>query len=73
MNEYEVWVEDVNPCGGLAHARKTFLEVEADSPEAYVRENGRYPITEITTNHNGELVIVTGDVNGYMIRYTFSK
>ena len=73
MNEYEVFVEDINPCGGSQYAKKELLEVEAVSPEAYVKENGRFPIIEITENPNGDKVIVTGDGNGYFIKYTFSE
>ena len=73
MNEYEVFVEDMNPCGGSQYAKKELLEVEAVSPEAYVKENGRFPIIEITENPNGDKVIITGDGNGYFIKYTFSE
>lgn len=73
MNEYEVFVEDINPCGGSQYAKKELLEVEAVSPEAYVKENGRFPIIEITENPNGDKVIITGDGNGYFIKYTFSE
>lgn len=72
MNEYEVFIEDMNPCGGSQYAKKDIIEVEAESPEAYVRENGRLPITGITQNANGDTVIVTSDGNGYIIKYTFS-
>lgn len=73
MNEYEVLVEEINPCGGEKHCIKKLLEVEATSPEAYVRENGRYPIMDTAVNADGDTVIVTGDGNGYMIRYTFTE
>ena len=73
MNEYEVFVEDINPCGGSKHAKKSMLEVEAVSPEAYVKENGRFPIMEQFQNANGDTVIVTGDGSGNMVRYTFSE
>ena len=73
MNEYEVWIEEITPCGGEKHSRKSVIEVEAASPEVYVKENGRYPIMDTVENGNGDTVIVTGDGNGYMIRYTFSE
>lgn len=72
MNEYEVYVVEINPCGGEGHARKSFIEVEAESPESYVRENGRLPITDIGRDSNGDVVITTADGNGYMVRYTFT-
>lgn len=72
MNEYEVFIEDINSCGGEQYAKKELIEVEADSPEAYVKENGRYPIIEITENTNGDTVILTGDGKGNFLRYTFT-
>ena len=41
MNEYEVLIETINPCGGEAHAKKEFQEIETESPERWVTENGR--------------------------------
>lgn len=58
MNEYEVFVEDINPCGGSQYAKKQLIEVEAESPEAYVREQGRFPIMDIVENQNGDTVII---------------
>ena len=46
---------------------------EAASPEAYVKENGRFPILETTSNESGDIVIVTGDNNGSFVRYTFTE
>ena len=73
MNEYEVFTEEITPCGGTKYARRNVIEVEADSPEAYVRENGRYPIIEITEQPNGDVKVITGDGNGYFINYVFSE
>lgn len=73
MNEYEVFVEDINSCGGAKYAKKEVIEVEADSPEAYVKENGRFPIIDIATNSAGDTVITTGDGIGNFIKYTFSE
>jgi len=73
MNEYEVMVETVNPCGGSKHSIREFIEVEADSPEAYVRAYGRFPIIDMSTDANGDVRIVTGDGKGYFINYTFSE
>lgn len=70
--EYELMMETINPCGGDRHAIREFLEVETDDPEAYVREQGRFPIVDVTLAGNGDLVIVTGDGKGYVIRYTFT-
>ena len=73
MNEYEVYIEEINPCGGSQHAKKSIIEIEAESPEAYVTANGRFLIMEISKNSNGDEVIITGDGNGYYIRYIFSE
>ena len=72
MNEYEVFVEDINSCGGEQYAKKELIEVEAESPESYVREHGRYPILDISKNSRGDTVIITGDGIGNFLRYTFS-
>ena len=73
MHEYEIFVEEINPCGGEKHSKKTLIEAEADSPEAYVKENGRFPILESILNENGDAVIVTGDNHGSIVRYTFTE
>lgn len=73
MHEYEIFVEEINPCGGEKHSKKTLIEAETDSPEAYVKENGRFPILESILNENGDVVIVTGDNHGSIVRYTFTE
>ena len=73
MTEYEVFIEDNNSCAGSKHTRKKLIEVEAESPEAYVRENGRFPIIDIAKNDRGDTVIITGDGKGSILKYTFSE
>lgn len=73
MNEYEVFMEDINSCGGEQYAKKELIEVEAESPERFVRENGRFPIMDISENANGDTVITTGDGNGNFVKYTFQS
>lgn len=73
MANYDVLVETINPCGGTKHSQKDFIEVTAESPEAYVKENGRWPILEVSETSDGDTVITTGDGEGYMIRYVFSE
>ena len=73
MHEYEIFVEEINPCGGEKHSKKTLIEAEADSPEAYGKENGRFPILEYILKENGDVVIVTGDNHGSIVRYTFTE
>lgn len=73
MYEYEVFIEDINSCGGEQYARKEIIEVEAESPESYVKENGRLPILDISKNARGDTVIITGDGKGNFVRYTFTE
>lgn len=73
MNEYEVFIEDINACGGEQYAKKELLEIEAESPEDYVNENGRFPIMDVSKNANGDTVITTGDGKGNFVKYTFSE
>ena len=73
MTEYEVCTEYINPCGGAEYAIREIFEIETDDPVEYVRNEGRFPIKEITKDHNGDLLIITGDTTGYFIRYTFTE
>ena len=73
MTEYEILIEEINPCGGEKHAKRSILEAEAESPEAYVAENGRFPVMDVGKNSAGDVVIVTGDGSGNMVRYTFTE
>jgi len=73
MNTYELVIETINPCGGAKHAIREILEIDAVSPEAYVKENGRFPVMEIIEKDDGDKVIITGDGKGYIIRYTFTE
>lgn len=58
---------------GEKYSKKTLIEAEAASPEAYVKENGRFPVLESVRNGEGDIVIVTGDNQGSFVRYTFTK
>lgn len=73
MNEYEVLIETINPCGGTDHAKKEFLEIEAVSPEAYVAANAPFPVLDNARNAQGDAVILTGDGKGNFVRYTFTE
>ena len=73
MHEYEIFIEEINPCGGEQYSKKALIEAEAVSPEAYVKENGRFPVLESTCNESGDVVIVTGDKQGSFVRYTFTE
>lgn len=69
---YEILMEDMTPCGGEAHAIRQILEVEAESPLAYVEANKRFPNVEMGTNANGDTVITASNPVGYRTRYTFT-
>lgn len=73
MNEYEILIEDINPCGGEKYGKKEIIEAEAESPEAYVREHARFPVIDIASNADGDCVITTGDGSGNIVRYTFTE
>lgn len=73
MKEYEIIIERINPCGGERHAQQEIIEAEIESPEAYVKQNGQFPIIDTIQNSDGDVVIVTGDGNGYLVRYTFTE
>lgn len=73
MKEYEVFVEDINHCGGTKYAKKEFREIMTESPEAYVREQTRLPIIESRQTAAGETVILTGDGHGNFLKFTFSE
>ena len=42
MHEYEIFIEEINPCGGEKHSKKTLIEAEAASPGTFIR----YTFTE---------------------------
>ena len=67
MNEYEVIIEEINPCGGERYANKKIIEVEAESPESYIARNGRFPIMDIGKNLKGDVIITTGDGKGNIV------
>ena len=73
MNEYEILIETINPCGGEAHAKREILEAEAESPEAYVRAKSPYPVIDRVQAPDGDTLIITGDGSGSIVRYTFTE
>lgn len=73
MPDYEIIIESMNPCGGAKYAQKEFIEATVESPEAYVKAHGQYPIREVTKDAAGDVIITTGNDSGYVIRYTFSE
>lgn len=73
MKEYEILIETINPCGGESHEKKEIIEAECESPEAYVKEKATYPIMDNTKTATGDVLIITGDGKGSMVRYTFTE
>ena len=73
MREFEILIEDINPCGGNQFAKREIIEAEAESPEAYVAANGRFPVIDQRVNPSGDIVITTGDGHGNLVKYTFTE
>ena len=73
MREFEILIEDINPCGGSQFAKREIIEAEAESPEAYVAVNGRFPVISRSVNADGDTVITTGDGHGNFVTYTFTE
>lgn len=73
MNEYEILIETINPCGGEAHAKREIIEAEAESPEAYVKSKAPYPVIDRVLTSDGDTLIIAGDGSGSMVRYTFTE
>ncbi|MBQ0134007.1 MAG: hypothetical protein KBS46_02565 [Clostridiales bacterium] len=73
MKDYEVMVEDINPCGGADRPRTEFIDVRCDDPVEWVRAHCRFPVREANENSDGDLVITAGDSFGLAARYTFSE
>lgn len=53
MKEYEIIIETINPCGGDRHSQQEIVEAKIESPEAYVKEKGRFPIIDKIENPDG--------------------
>ena len=73
MNEYEILIETINPCGGEAHAKREIIEAEAECPEAYVKSKAPYPVIDRVLTSDGDTLIITGDGSGSIVRYTFTE
>ena len=67
MKEYEIIIETINPCGGDRHSQQEIIEANIESPEAFVKEKGRFPIIDKIENPDGGVVIGTGPWSGQMV------
>ena len=56
MKEYEIIIETINPCGGDRHSQQEIVEAKIESPEAFVKEKGRFPIIDKIENPDGGVV-----------------
>ena len=72
MKEYELCIEAMNPCGGSQYAQRQILEIEAESPESYVKANAPMPIIDVA-EFGDNIIITTGDGHGYITRYMFTE
>lgn len=70
---YEVTIEEMTPCGGEKYANRRIMEVETDSPRAYVEANKRFPNVTEETLPNGDIRIIASNPVGYRDRYTFTE
>lgn len=74
MKNYEIFLEENNPCGGDDNLRKSeMIEASAESPEAYVKEHATMPVLDTSVTTKGEVVIETGDGSGHFVKYTFTE
>lgn len=72
MQDYEILIETVNPCGGAARAKREIIEAAAESPEAYAALHAPYPVTDSGRTAAGDIRIITGDGTGSTVTYTFT-
>lgn len=72
MKEYEIIIETINPCGGTKHAQNEIIEAEAESPEAYVKEHGIFPVMDVSKILPG-CYYNNRRFKGYIVRYTFTE
>ncbi len=71
MNTYEILVEEIIPCGGSDAPVTNMIEVQAESPRAYIEEHGKFPIIDEGKDLKGNIVFTTGDGKGVFVKYTF--
>ena len=69
MHEYEIFIEDINPCGGEQYSKKTLIEAEAASPEAYVKENGFLGIISYNAETDDLFVTTKSNPDGEYAQY----
>ena len=72
MQEYEVLIETINPCGVRRMRTRSSGRSRPTARRLMSANRGRYPILDSGKNAAGDTVITTGDGKGVMIRYTFT-
>lgn len=70
MHTFELCVETIDSCGGEKRRKREIIEIQASSPAEYIMSYGRWPVRDTYRDEKGELVVVTGDRCGNMVRYT---
>ena len=69
---YELVIKESQPtCGGKSPTRTSIQTVSCDDPLAYVK--GLEPDSELTTETQGDTLIITADHNGMPIKYEFTE
>ncbi len=71
--QYDVLIENINPCGGEKHAIRTFQEVEADDSVEWIMQNAKFPVVDTSRTPRGDIIAVSANGRGYIDRYTFTK
>ena len=71
--QYDVLIENINPCGGEKHAIRTFQEVETDDPVEWVRKSAKFPVIDTSRNPRGDIIVVSANGRSYIDRYTFTR
>lgn len=73
MNEYEVVVKFINGCAGEARPQTSFEEIEAASPEAYLKEKHPVDWSRFTKEEFDEMVRYTLPIKGATYIYEFTE
>lgn len=73
MKEYEVVYTYLNGCAGAAFPQKTVEEVEAESPEAYIRAKHPVDRDKFVKEERGDTVIYRYDNGTVTYIYEFAE
>ena len=62
--QYDVLIDNINPCGGEKHAIRTFQEAETDDPVEWVRKSAKFPVIDTSRNPRGDIIVVSANGRG---------